>query len=599
MPRYPSSWLEELRARSDIVQVVSGYVPLKKSGRHHWGLCPFHGEKTASFSVDEERQLFYCFGCKASGDVISFLMEMDHLTFQEAVETLAERAHLPMPEMEDDPDYIRRRSQRERLLEANRQAAVYYHEMLFRTEGLPSLRYLKERGLDNAVIRKFGLGAAPDQWDALTKHLLAQGFTLEELSLAGLTVVKPAKNGESSPRAFDMFRNRAIFPIIDMNRNVLAFGGRSLGKQEPKYLNTAETKVFDKSRNMYGLNVARRSKKDYRIVCEGYMDVISMHQAGFTEAVASLGTAFTSGHASLLHRYTKEVRLIYDSDAAGVKAALRAIPLCRQAGLVPRIVDLSPHKDPDEFINALGEKEFQKRLDEAENAFFFSLRMAERDHDLKDPEGRTAFLEHAALMLSDIEDELKRENYISSVAAKYMINENTLKKAVVNEAVKKEGANSRISIYRQPEKRDDEARDNTVNAEKYLLTWLTDENTLFTEVSEYLGYDDFTEGVTRECAKILFEQMASGRCEPASIIDRFEDEETHKKVASIFSTKLHAIESGEEKSRALTDLVVKIKEASLKRQADVNDDTGGENLLQRRIRIRKAMDSLKSLKIEV
>ena len=590
--RYSEDIIEQVRTSNDIVDVIGSYVRLKRSGANYFGLCPFHNEKTGSFSVSPSKQMFHCFGCGEGGNVISFIMKYENFSFQEALKFLAEKAGIVLPQGEESEEEKREASLRARILEANKAAAFYYYKKLYSDSGKTGLDYFKKRKLSDESIKNFGLGFSGKGGAEVVNYLKSKGFDTSIIKEAGLCNISE-KYGLS-----DRFWNRVMFPIMDINNHVIGFGGRVLGEAEPKYLNTAETKVFDKSRNMYGLNVARRSKKDYRIVCEGYIDVISMHQAGFTEAVASLGTAFTSGHASLLHRYTKEVRLIYDSDAAGVKAALRAIPLCRQAGLVARIVDLTPHKDPDEFINALGADEFQKRLDDAENAFFFSLRMAERDHDLNDPEGRTAFLEHAALMLSDIEDELKRENYISSVAAKYMINENTLKKAVVNEAVKKEGESFRVGIYRQPEKRDDEPKDNTVNAEKYLLTWLTDENSLFREVSEYLGYDDFTEGVTRECAKILFEQMASGRCEPASIIDRFEDEETHKTVASIFSTKLHAIESGEEKSRALTDLVVKIKEASLKRQVD-DEGTGGENLLQKRIRIRKAMDSLKSLKIEV
>ena len=411
--RYPAAWMEELRARNDIVQVISGYVGLKKSGRKYWGLCPFHGEKTASFSVDEERQLFYCFGCKASGDVISFLMEMDHLTFQEAVETLAERAHLPMPEMEDDPDYIRRRSQRERLLEANRQAAVYYHEMLFRTEGLPSLRYLKERGLDNAVIRKFGLGAAPDQWDALTKHLLAQGFTLEELSLAGLTVVKPAKNGESSPRAFDMFRNRAVFPIIDMNRNVLAFGGRSLGKQEPKYLNTSDTPVFNKRRGVYAANLLRQQRHlDQVILVEGYMDVVALTQYGIPGVCATLGTAFTNEQARLLKRFAPEVHLAYDGDSAGQHAILRGLDILEQEGIPVRVLDFPDGLDPDEFIRRDGAEGFRKlpRLTPAT----YRLRRLRDQFDLSDPEKRVQFARKAAAVLEAL-DPVEREAHLNAL----------------------------------------------------------------------------------------------------------------------------------------------------------------------------------------
>ncbi len=593
--RYKEETIEQVRTSNDIVDVIGSYVRLKRSGANYFGLCPFHNEKTGSFSVSPSKQMFHCFGCGEGGNVISFIMKYENYSFQEAVKYLADKAGIVLPEGEESEEEKRAASLRAKILDANKAAAFYYYKKLYSESGAIGLKYFKDRRLTDETIKNFGLGFSGKGGSELVSFLKSKGFDTKIINEAGLCNISE-KYGMT-----DRFWNRVMFPIMDINNHVIGFGGRVLGQAEPKYLNTAETKVFDKSRNMYGLNVAKRSRKDYRIVCEGYMDVISMHQAGFTEAVASLGTAFTSGHASILHRYTKEVRLIYDSDEAGIKAALRAIPLCNEAGLVAKVVDLSPHKDPDEFINdpELGAEEFQKRLDNAENAFFFSLRMSERNYDLNDPEGRTAFQTHAASVLSDIEDELKRENYISAVAAKYLINENTLKKAVINEAVKKEGENARIRVYRAPDKKDTEDDDRTTGAEKYLLTWLTDENTIFKPVSEYLNYDDFTEGVTRECARLLFEQMSNGKCEPASIIDRFEDESEHKKVASIFNTKLNAIESGQEKSRALTDLVVKIKEASLKRQAATEEDLQGESLLQRRIRIRKAMDELKALKIEV
>ncbi|MCR5651934.1 MAG: DNA primase [Lachnospiraceae bacterium] len=590
--RYREDTIEQVRTSNDIVDVIGSYVRLKRSGANYFGLCPFHNEKTGSFSVSPSKQMFHCFGCGEGGNVITFIMKYENYSFQEAIRYLAERAGITLPEPDETEEEKKAASLRTKILEVNKAAAYYYYKKLYSQNGEIGLKYFKgKRKLTDETIKNFGLGFAGKGGSEVISYLRSKGFDNEIIKEAGLCNISE-KYGMS-----DRFWNRVMFPIMDINNHVIGFGGRVLGDAEPKYLNTSETKVFEKSRNMYGLNVAKRSRKDYRIVCEGYIDVISMHQAGFTEAVASLGTAFTSGHASILHRYTNEVRLIYDSDEPGIKAALRAIPLCNEAGLVARMVDLTPHKDPDEFINAKGAEEFQKRLDSAENSFFYSLRMSEREYDLNDPEGRTAFQTHAAAMLSDIEDELKRENYISSVAAKYMINENTLRKAVVNEAVKKESESIRLRTYRTPEKKPED--DGTTSAEKYLLTWLTDENYLFKEISGYLNYDDFTEGVTRECAKLLFEQMADGHCEPASIIDRFEDEDEHKKVASIFSTKLNAVESGPEKSRALTDLVVRIKEASLKRQSDDETDEGGENLLQKRIRIRKAMDALKNLKIEV
>ncbi|MBO6112518.1 MAG: DNA primase [Lachnospiraceae bacterium] len=592
--RYREDVIENVRTSNDIVDVIGSYVRLKKSGSNYFGLCPFHSEKTGSFSVSPAKQMFYCFGCGEGGNVISFIMKYENYSFQEAVKYLADRANIALPEGEETEEEKREATLRSRILEANKEIAVYYYKRLRSDAGQTGLNYFRKRQLSDETIKSFGLGYSGKGGSEAVDFLKSRGFDTELIKQAGLCNISE-KYGIT-----DRFWNRVMFPIMDINSHVIGFGARVLGDGEPKYLNTPDTKVFDKSRNMYGLNVARHSKKDYRIVCEGYMDVISMHQAGFTEAVASLGTAFTSGHASLLHRYTKNVRLIYDSDGAGIKAALRAIPICDEAGLSARIVDMSPYKDPDEFIKNLGEEEFQKRLDEAENAFFFVLRMEERNHNLSDPEGRTEFLSFAAEKLADIEDGLKRDNYISSVAAKYMTNENTLKKAVVNAAVKKESGALRVrNVYspRTEEKKDD---DKTLEAEKYLLTWLSDENAIFGEIKKYLSPDDFTEGVTKKTAMLLFSQLEEGRCDPASIMDKFEDEESHKKVAGIFSTKLKAIESRAEKNRALTDLVVRIKETSLKRQADDEGHTDEEeSLFKRKIRIRNAMDKLKELKIEL
>lgn len=299
MARLPEAWLDELRSRADIVQIISGYVPLKKNGHRYWGLCPFHGEKTASFSVDSEKQLYYCFGCKASGTVIQFIMDMERLEYLDAVKRLADQLHMPLPQLVDDPDYQRKRDQRDRLLAANKEAAKFFYQTLFTEAGKPMLDYLKGRGLSDSVIRRFGLGAAPNSWDALTKHLTGMGYTLEELRLCGLTVIREAEPAtEEAParprRAFDMFRNRAIFPIIDQYGSVLAFGGRILGQGQPKYLNTSDTPVFNKRLGVYAANLLRKERHLERVVLvEGYMDVVSLSQFGVTGVCATLGTALT------------------------------------------------------------------------------------------------------------------------------------------------------------------------------------------------------------------------------------------------------------------------------------------------------------------
>lgn len=307
--RFPPSWLDELRARADIVQIVGQYVQLKKNGRKYWGLCPFHGEKTASFSVDPEKQLFYCFGCKAGGSVIHFVMEIEHLPFPEAVKHLADQLHMPLPQMEADPDYQRRQTQRERLLACNRDAAHFFYETLFTPAGQPMLDYLKRRGVSDGVIRKFGLGAAPNSWDALTRAMQAKGYTTEELQMAGLIVIKDAEEATADRparprRAFDMFRNRAIFPIIDQYGNVLAFGGRAIENVQPKYLNTSDTPIFNKRLGVYAANLLRKERHLERVVLvEGYMDVVSLTQFGVTGVCATLGTALTSEQAKLLKRF--------------------------------------------------------------------------------------------------------------------------------------------------------------------------------------------------------------------------------------------------------------------------------------------------------
>ena len=411
--RYPAGWLDELRSRSDIVQIISGYVGLKKSGRNYWGLCPFHGEKTASFSVDAEHQLYYCFGCKAGGNVITFIMEIERCSFQEAVELLADKAHIPMPEMVNDEEYERRRSRRERLLEANRRAARFYHELLFQPEGAHALAYLRGRGLSDGVIRKFGLGAAPDQWSVLTDTLLSEGFTRDELSAAGLTTVKTAENGKTL--AYDMFRNRAMFPIIDMYKNVIAFGGRSLGSDKgPKYLNTSDTPVFNKRKGVYAANLLRQQRHLDRVVLvEGYMDVVSLTQYGVPGVCATLGTAFTEEQARLLRRFAPAVYLAYDGDSAGQHAILLGLNILEKEGIPVRVLDFPDGLDPDEFIRRDGLEGFQKLP--ALTPATYRIRRLRDQHDLSTQEGKIAFVREASAVLLKL-DPVERESHLRELA---------------------------------------------------------------------------------------------------------------------------------------------------------------------------------------
>ena len=410
--RYPAAWLDELRSRSDIVQIVSGYVALNKKGRNYWGLCPFHGEKTASFSVDGEHQLYYCFGCKAGGDVIHFIMDIERLSFPEAVEQLADRAHMTLPEMEKDEDYERRRTQRERLLNANREAARFYHETLFTPAGEAALAYLRKRGLSDGVIRKFGLGASPDSWSSLSDRLLEKGWKLDELVRAGLTVKK--KNEDGRERYFDMFRNRAMFPIINTHGNVIAFGGRTLEKREPKYLNTSDTPVFNKRQGVYAANLLRQQRHLERVILvEGYMDVVSLTQYGVEGVCATLGTALTNEQARLLHRFAPQVYLGYDGDSAGQHAILRGLDILEQENVPARVLDFPDGLDPDEFIRRDGIEGFRQLP--AISPAAYRLRRLKDQFDLSSQDSRLAYARGAAEIVSAV-DPLERDVLLSQLS---------------------------------------------------------------------------------------------------------------------------------------------------------------------------------------
>ncbi|MBQ3156560.1 MAG: DNA primase [Clostridia bacterium] len=424
MARFPAAWLDELRSRADIVQIVGQYVSLKRNGHRHWGLCPFHGEKTASFSVDQERQMYYCFGCKAGGSVIQFVMDIERLEFQDAVKHLADQLHMPLPQLEEDPEYQRRRTQRDRLLEANKEAARFFHQTLFTPQGQSSLDYLKRRGLTDNIIRKFGLGAAPAGWDTLTKHLQQQGYSLEELRLAGLTVIKEAEpaatdpaTGEEIPgkprRAFDMFRNRAIFPIIDQYGNVLAFGGRALGDVQPKYLNTSDTPVFNKRLGVYAANLLKKERNLKRVILvEGYMDVVSLTQFGVAGVCATLGTALTPEQAKLLKRFAPMVYLSYDGDNAGQNAIMKGLTVLEEAGVPARVLQFPDKLDPDEFIRRDGLEGFERLP--ALTPESYRIRRLREQYDLSSQEGRTDYARACAAILQKV-DPVERENHLQEL----------------------------------------------------------------------------------------------------------------------------------------------------------------------------------------
>lgn len=544
--------IAEVQQKNDIVDVISQYVHLQKKGSNYTCCCPFHNEKTPSFSVNQARQIYKCFGCGEGGSVITFLQKYENMTFPEAIKFLADRAGVTLPEETNSKANRARENRRARLLEVNKEAAKYYYYILRSERGNVGMDYLERRGLTEDTRNQFGLGYASISGNDILAYLKSKGFKDEEIRDSGLAGFSEQKGLSSK------FWNRVMFPIQDSNHRVIGFGGRVMGEGEPKYLNSPETEIFDKSRNLYGLNFARTSRKKNFILCEGYMDVIALHQAGFNQAVASLGTAFTSGQANLLRRYTTDVLLAYDSDGAGTKAAIRAIQILRETGLYSKVINMKPYKDPDEFIKNLGAQEFQKRIDEAENSFLFRVRIAEQNFDMQDADGRTRFYKEVAGMLSEFADEIERENYLTAVANQYGVSRDGLREQVVKSAMRGE-----VKALQRPQSAmgADKARaeDGKRKPQQLLLTWLAEEPELYSRIKPYITAEDFTDELYKPVAKRFLADLEVGNANPALLISLIEDPEEQSKISALFTTRLDGIETKEERQKALHDILMKVK----------------------------------------
>lgn len=591
MPWYSEEQIEEVRSRSDIVSVIGRYVRLKRAGSGYTGLCPFHNEKTPSFHVNPARQMYKCFGCGVGGNVLTFVMEYENLTFPEAMEMLAQEAGIELPKQELTAQQKQQESLRQTLLEINKKAARYYFALLKSPRGKPGYDYLTGRGLSDETILHFGLGYAGQGGGELYQYMKREGYSDSVLKETGL--FKMDERG-----AYDKFWNRVMFPIMDANNRVIGFGGRVMGDAKPKYLNSPETKIFDKSRNLFGLNYAKRGKRSNMILCEGYMDVIALHQAGFTNAVASLGTAFTEQQANLIRRYTDEVLLTYDSDGAGIKAAMRAIPMLRRAGITGKVIHMEPYKDPDEFIKNLGAEEFEKRMEEAQNSFFFEIEVIKKNYSMRDPEQKTKFIHETARKLLVFEDKIQRDNYLEAVAARYNIKTEDLRQLVVRYGNQMPSGYQEVMEERQQERirkgKKKETREGISYSYRLLLSWLIEEPKLFVQIREWIKPEDFEEGLYRTVAKELYDQLDRGDLEPARIIGHFEEVEDQNKVASMFQTSFGSKIENDEKKKAITDLILKIKEHSIERQAGQITDL---NELQKLVQQKKMLQGAVNLHI--
>ena len=648
MPYYSDELIDQVREANDIVDVIGQYVGLKKTGSAYVGLCPFHNEKTGSFHVNRGKQFYHCFGCGAGGNVFTFLMNYENMTFPEAVKTLADRAGIALPEHRMSKEDRARADKRSRLLEINREAAKFYFAVLRGKDGATAMNYFRDRQLTEETMQKWGLGYTGSHSNALYRYLRGKGYEDRDLVDSGLIAISERRG------AHDKFWNRAMFPIMDAGGKGIAFGGRVMGEGEPKYLNSPETMIFNKSRTLFGLFLAKRTRRPQMILCEGYMDVISMHQNGFDNTVASLGTALTEGHAQMLKRYTRQVYLSYDSDPAGIRAALRAIPLLKDAGISCKIINMQPCKDPDEFMKKLGPDAYEERIKAAENSFMFTIRMLEREYQMDDPESNTEFFRQVALRISRFPEEIERGNYIQAVADRYHRSAESIRQLVVHMA-SQEGILARrksadkadkgaFSLNRSQRDPDEDAfamadayaraQDETEAAyrgsdpgmdlsparaarkgpgqrsqpretgmrqsQRLLLTWITEDPEIYRVVKPYLEPMDFEEGVYRDVAEEVWSQSEQGGVNPARIMDHFQegDEGVQREVARIFNTTVGRLTERTDRIKALRETLLRIKRAAMERKRRKGNAVDPDFLTEM-IRDKKKLQELEHISIDL
>ena len=559
---YGEDIVEEVRQKTDIVDLVGQYVHLKKKGSSYFGLCPFHGEKTASFSVSPGKQIFYCFGCGKAGDSIRFLMEYENLSFVEALEELAERANITLPKEEKRDKG--EEDLRYKILEINKQAALFYVKQLRSEKGKQGLAYCAKRKLSGESITHFGLGYAGKERDSLYQYCKSLGFKDRVLQESGLFSFK--ENG-----VYDKFFNRLIFPIMDLHNRVIGFGGRVMGDGEPKYLNSPETKLFDKSRNLFALNFSRKSRANYFILCEGYMDVISLHQWGFSEAVAALGTAFTEQQADLMKRFNSLIYLCFDSDGAGKKACKRAISILREKKLEGKVIRLSPYKDPDEFLKAEGKEAFEKRIEEAKNAFLWEVEEKKTEFDLHDPAGMQKYMESIAeLLRTSFSDPVERENYLKAVAREQMLKAENLQHLVDKEEEKTQlSFGLRKNAGRQEKKR--EERWNSPLEEEFLSV-LMQRNEFVDLAKKYIEEVDFQ----GDFAKEIYLKLLSGLSAKA-ILDSYQnEEEKYQKLVKLYHGDLYHMDlEKDEEKKLLSDYIRQLKLQKIEKEIKEVTDAEG------------------------
>lgn len=556
---YPQELIDEIRTQNDIVSVISEYIALKPKGSSYFGLCPFHNESTPSFSVSADKQFYYCFGCGESGNVYSFIMRMENCDFPEAVKRLADRAHISLPEPEYSAEAARAERLKQQIYEMHRAAGRYYYAALHSRNGERALKYLNERGVKEEIQKRFGIGYAPSGRDHLCRYLKEKGFSTDAMIKSGLVMV--SKDGKG---LYDRFFNRLMFPIFDLQGRPIAFGGRVIDKGEPKYLNSPETVVFNKSRTLYGMNFAKAARKKEIILVEGYMDMISIYQAGFPNVVAGLGTAFNNDHARTLRKLADSVILLYDSDEAGTRAALRAIPVLVNNGFDVKVTQVKGAKDADEFIKKYGAEAFGKLIVDAVSHITFRIGCAGKNYNLENADHRVRFAEEAAKILADVANDIERDVYTKETAAVCGIDEAALRSRIsrIRDASESEflmeAEKKRKRVYSDKESRDIRPKGIT-EAQKTILSMAVENDKVLKAVFSVLKAEEFEDGVYRTLAERIYNDIVSGRKSvPADLVSCFENIEDQNTAAAVFAVK-NDIDNVSKLEKAVTENVRLIK----------------------------------------
>lgn len=577
---YPDEIIEEVRTGNDVVDVISEYVTLKKSGKNYFGCCPFHNEKTPSFSVSQEKQIFHCFGCGEGGNVVTFLMKVENIGFVDAIQILAKRARIELPEQDISDDLKKKNKLKETLLNINIETGRFYYKNLVGSNGEKAKKYLINRGINSDTVKKFGLGYSSDEWDSLYKYLKSKGFSDDLMLKVGLIKKSKASN------YIDIFRDRLIFPIFDVQGKIIGFGGRTIANAQPKYLNSPETTLFNKSKNLYGLNIAKNSENKQVIIVEGYMDAISLHQFGLSNVVASLGTALTENQAKLISKYFDEVVIAYDSDTAGQTATLRGIEVLNNTGIRIKILQLPEGKDPDEYVRKFGAEKFKYLINNAKTFVQYKMDILRAKNNLNTVDGKINFLNNMTNILVKIENTMERDTYINILSNETGVSSESINAQINRKIYGKES--KKKSIINSNIKNNIQVVDKKIDhAEKTLLLLISQEYT-YKRAKDKISEDLFKDDINKKIAEEIIKRYNLGQIiEPGELMNTLNQPEEIKAISQVFSQNVEF----DDVDRAVNELVNYICEINKKEKIYqlIRDNT---ELIEDNIEIQQKLNQL-------